>query len=330
MLFAAKNYLFLLLIIPFLVFAYIIAQNIRKKRLEKFSKIYLSKNLISLKLKEKQILKFALKVIALTFFIIALASPKFGSKMLEVKRKGIEIIIAIDTSLSMLAEDIKPNRIKMAKSELARIIDSISNNKIGIICFAGSSFLQCPLTLDSNAAKLFLDFVDVGIIPDPGTNIESAIVLAQKSFSEKTKTNKVLILLTDGEDLENNPLDAAKKAAENGIQIFTIGFGSQEGELIPIRDENGNLKDYKKDKDGKTVTSKLDQNLLKQIALETKGKYYYSKNGYLDVESIAKEINSLEKENLKSKINKQYQYKFYYFLGFGLLLLLIEMFLKES
>ena len=329
MFFTNKIYLFLLFLIPVLILFYIIGMSIKKHRLSIFSKIYLNKNLVSTSLHERQILKFILQLLALTFFIIALAAPKFGTKMVEVKRKGLEIIIAVDTSLSMLAEDIKPNRMQIAKTELARIITALETNKIGIIAFAGESFLQCPLTLDSNAARLFLDYVNVGIIPQAGTNIESAITLASKSFSEKEKKQKVLIILTDGEDQNNQPLEAAKKATKNGIKIYTIGIGSKSGELIPIRNEAGKLVDYKKDETGKTVTSKLDEELLKNLASETGGQYYYSKNGYLDVDTIASAINNLEKSELSSKMTQQYEHRFYYFLGFGLLLLLIEMFVKE-
>ncbi|MCP3659229.1 MAG: VWA domain-containing protein [Bacteroidetes bacterium] len=327
MLFANKVYLFLLLIIPLIITFYIIGISIKKYRLLLFSKLYLTKNLVSRNLHERQVLKFILQLTALTFFILALAGPKFGTKMIELKRKGIEIIIAVDTSISMLAEDIKPNRMKMVKSELTRIISELKTNKIGIIAFAGQSFLQCPLTLDSNAVKLFLEYLDVNIIPEPGTNIESAIRLANQSFSKKTKANKVLILLTDGEDQNNKPLEAAKEAAKLGIKIYTIGFGLKSGELIPIRKDDGSLIDYKKDATGKTVTSRLDEGLLKKITHLTAGNYYYSRNGYLDVDKITTDINKLEKQDLSSKMKQQYEHRFYYFLALGILIILIEMFL---
>ena len=330
MFFDNKIFLLFLILIPLLAFLAYIGFEIKARRLSKFASPKLLLDLVPQDTREKQILKLILKLLALFFFVIALAGPKFGTKIVEVKRKGLDVIIALDTSLSMLAEDVKPNRISQAKVQLARISEALAENRIGIIAFAGDSFLQCPLTLDINAIKLFLGFIDVGTIPLQGTNMSNAIELAINTFDKKERKYKVLIFLTDGEDHDSEPLRAAEEAKREGIKIFTIGFGSKSGELIPVRDEAGKLVDYKRDQSGQTVSSKLDEELLKKIADITGGKYYYSKTGFLNTDAIVSDINFLEKKELNSKLTQQYEHRFYYFLLIGILLLIADFFVKET
>jgi len=330
MIFEHKLFLLFLLFLPILAFAGFIGFKIKKFKLKKFANDRIFADLIPRETKERQILKLGLKLLALFFLIIALAGPKFGTKIVEVKRRGLDVLIAIDTSLSMLTEDINPNRISQAKIELSRIANSLAGNRIGIIAFAGESLVQCPLTLDINAVKLFLGFVDVGTVPQYGTDVGKTIKLAINTFDKKERKYKVLILLTDGEDHGGQAISEAEEAKKDGIKIFTIGFGSKAGEIIPIRDENGNISDYKKDETGNTVNSKLDEDLLKNIAQITGGKYYYSQSGFLDIESIVTEINSFEKKELNSKLTQQYEQRFYYFLAVGMLLLILEIFIKET
>lgn len=320
----------LLFIIPILLIFYLIGLKLKKSRLDKFANKNILKELVPTDTLSRQILKLILKLLAIFFIVIALAGPRFGKKIVEVNRRGLDVFIAIDTSTSMLAEDVKPNRISIAKNELARIVNALSQNRIGIIAFAGESILQCPLTLDLNAVKLFLDFVKVGTVPEQGTDLSKVIKLALNNFNQKEKQYKILLILTDGEDHSANVLKLADEAGKQGIKIFTIGIGNKNGEIIPIRDENGKLIDYKKDNLGNTVTTKLDENLLNNIAKVTDGKYYYSKTGFLNIEKIVEDINSFEKKDLLSKMSQQYEHRFYYFLIIGIIILLIENFITES
>ncbi|MFC1485295.1 VWA domain-containing protein [bacterium] len=330
MLFANKLYLLFLILIPIFALLFIVAWNGKKKRLSIFGDYNVVKTLIPFDIWERQKLKLVIVLFALLFLIIGLAGPQFGTRITEVKRKGVDVVIAIDTSLSMLAEDIKPDRMSEAKRQLGNLIKLLEGNRVGIIAFAGTSFLQCPLTLDLNSAKLFLDFIDIGIVPQQGTELGSAIRLAAKTFHSKERKHKALVILTDGEDHESQPIKAAEEAKKEGVKIFTIGFGRKDGEVIPLKDARGKTVDYKKDRAGKTVVTKLDENLLKRIAMTTGGKYYYSSTGLLEIEKISDAINSLDKKDLSSKFQSQYEPRFYYFVIIGFLLLLFDIFFKES
>jgi Ca-activated chloride channel family protein len=278
---------------------------------------------------QRRRLKMFLVVTSTIFLIVTLAGPQIGTKMVQVHRRGLDIIIAIDTSLSMQAQDIKPNRLKKAKMELTDFIDKLNGDRIGIIAFAGKAFLECPLTLDYNAAKMFLGMINKNTIPFSGTSIGDAIRLAIKSFSRKERKHKVLILLTDGEDHRSRPLDAATEAKKEGIRIYTIGIGTPDGEPIPIYDKNGNISDYKKDKKGATVMSKLDEMTLQNISLYTDGKYYHASASGIEVDRIYKDISGMEKKELKSRLYSQYEDRFQYFLLIAIVLLLWEMFLPD-
>ncbi|MCK5534764.1 VWA domain-containing protein [bacterium] len=325
--FASPYSLYLLLIIPVLVFFYVFTFRQKKKALALFGNLKLVKNLTASVSKPRQIIKTILVVTGFFFLILALTGPQIGTKLVQVKRKGLDIIIAIDTSLSMTAEDIKPNRLAKAKMELESLIDQMEGDRIGIIAFAGNAFVQCPLTLDYRAAKMFLNLINTDLIPQPGTSIGEAIRLAIKSFSQKERKYKVLILLTDGEDYHSLPLKAGDQAKKEGIKIYTIGFGSPKGELIPLYDEKGDIISYKKDKKGAAVMSKLDEMTLGKIALNTGGKYYRATAGELEVEQLYKEISRLEKKELQSKFFSQYEDRFQYFLAICLILLFFELIL---
>ncbi len=226
----------------------------------------------------------------------AAAGPQLGARLVEVHRRGVDILIAVDCSKSMLAEDILPNRLARAKLALSSLIQSLEGDRVGIIAFAGTAFLQCPLTLDYSAAKMFLDFIDTNVIPRPGTALGEAIMLGIKSFSRKERKYKVLVLLTDGEDHDSDPLAAAREAAREGIKIITIGIGSPDGEPIPIRDEQNAVTGYKKDSAGNIIMSKLDETTLQKIALETGGTYFRAMTGEFEIEGIRNEIGRMEKK----------------------------------
>ncbi len=325
--FANPYSLYLFLLIPILISFYIFVFKQKKKSLALFGNPELIKNLMASTSKTKQIIKTILILTSFLFLILALAGPQIGTKLVQVKRKGLDIIIAIDTSLSMTAEDIKPNRLAKAKMELESLIDQLQGDRIGIIAFAGTAFVQCPLTLDYQAAKMFLNLINTDLIPQPGTSIGEAIKLAINSFSQKERKYKVLILLTDGEDHHSPPLKASDEAKKEGIKIYTIGFGSLKGELIPLYDERGDIISFKKNKKGAAVMSKLDEMTLRKIALNTGGKYYRATAGELEVEHLYKDISRLEKKELQSKFFSQYEDRFQYFLAVCLLLLFIELLL---
>jgi len=279
--------------------------------------------------KKRQIWKMLLTLCAVLFLLLALARPQFGTKMRTVKREGQDIIIALDVSLSMLAEDIKPNRLEKAKHEIGSLIDKFQGDRIGLIAFAGKAFVQCPLTLDYGAAKMFLDVIEPDLIPVPGTAMGEAIQKAVVTFVEKERKHKVLILITDGEDHVGKPLDMAKAAAKEGVVIYGVGLGSLKGVPIPLYDSRGNRTGFKKDRKGEVVMTKLDELTLEKIALETGGKYYRASPGEVELEKIYNDISKMEKKALASQQYAQYEDQFQILLGIALFFLILEVLMPE-
>lgn len=316
-------------IIPLLILFFVWSFGKRKKLLSKIGDEDLMEQLTRSVSRKKQIWKIVLIFFSLSFLIFALADPQIGTKLETVKRKGVDIFIALDVSKSMLAEDVAPNRLDKAKHEIASFIDQLQGDRIGLVCFAGIAFVQCPLTLDYSAAKLFLNDLDTDIIPQPGTALGSAISTATHSFVTKELKHKVLILITDGEDHEADPIEAAKQASKDGVIIYTIGIGSPQGAPIPEFDAYGNRTGYKKDRDGKVITTKLDALTLEKIAFETGGKYYISSTGESELDKIYKEISNMEKKELGSRQFTQFEDRFQIFLGLALIFLVIETLLSE-
>ncbi len=328
--FSNSMFLWLLILVPALVFFLVVAWRKRKKLMESFGSLKLMEKLTGSVSVEKKRTKQVLLVVAFFFLVLAVSGPQIGTRMVEVKRRGVDVIIAVDCSASMQAEDIKPSRIVKAKRELSTLISKLNGDRIGIIAFAGTAFLQCPLTLDYNAAKMFLDIIDVDLIPYPGTALDSAIELAIKSFSRKERKYKALILLTDGENHSKNIMESVNEAKKEGIRIFTVGIGSPEGEPIPVRDGSGNITDYKKDKKGAVVMSKLDEKTLRGIALKTGGRYYRSTRNESEIENIYDAISGMDKKQLESKLASQYEDRYQYFIFIVLVLLVIEFIITES
>ena len=328
--FVTPQWLYVLFLIPCLLLFFIRMRKRKQKDLQRFGHPDLLQKLSTsssgLKGSPRRFIFFLL---ALFLLILALARPQWGTRMQTIKRKGLDLVIALDTSKSMLAEDIKPNRLELAKYEIAHFIDNLQGDRIGLICFAGTSFVQCPLTLDYAAAKIFLKVIDTNIIPTGGTAIGEAIRKAQQTFIREERKHKVLILLTDGEDHNSQPVEAAKEAAREGICIYTIGLGSEAGEPIPLKDENGIHIGYLKDRQGNVVMSKLDQRTLEKIALLTDGKYYHASIGEMELSKVFQDIADMEKKELQSKKHVQYEDQFYYFLWPALLFLLLEFFLSD-
>ncbi len=316
-------------IIPLMVYLYFCVFRKYKKIISKLGDNNLIEKLLTINLKFKK-RKLIIFFIAIIFILFALARPRFGANIIEAKRKGVDVIIALDTSLSMLAEDIKPNRFEKSRQEIGKLINSLEGDRVGIISFAGSAFIACPLTLDKNTARMFLNVVDMDIMPVQGTAIADSINLALRSFSQKELKYKVLILITDGEDHEGEVLKFAEMAKERGVVIFTIGIGKKEGEPIPLKDDKGQSKGYKKDKHGNVIVSRLDEGLLKKIAALTGGQYAHVVSGDWGLSKIYKNISAMEKKELKSKMITVYEEKYQVFLAIGVLLLLLEVFVSEA
>ncbi len=310
-----------------LILFFVLVYRHKEKLLQRFGHLELIKRILPGYNKRRVIWKNVLFILAYVFLVIALADPQIGTKLEQVKRKGVDIVIALDVSNSMKAEDIKPNRLEKAKHEIARFIDLLKGDRIGLVAFAGMAHLVCPLTLDYGAAKLFLQMMDTDLIPVQGTALGDAIKVAMKAFDQKDRKHKVLILITDGEDHEGNPVKIAKEAAKEGIIIYTIGIGSPQGVPIPVYDRNGNEVGFMKDRNGNVVTTKLDMATLQKIAFVTNGKYYMATSGQSELEKIYDEINKMEKKELSARRFSQYEDRYQIFALIGLLFLLSEFFL---
>lgn len=269
-------------------------------------------------------LREVLLISALLFIMLALLGPQWGTKMTHIVQRGTDVIIALDTSSSMEAQDMKPSRIKAAKEMLGGLLDALEGNRVGIIGFSGIAYAFCPLTVDISAAKLFLDEVDTTVVPVPGTAMGDAIRLAVKSFPEGGREYRRLILITDGEDHNSDPIGAAQAAKKAGIVIDTIGIGSAAGEPIPLYDENGKVIGYKKDRSGKVVMSRLDEKTLKKIASITGGKYYHASPGMSEIGQVAGEIAAAKKKDMESAMRRLYEERYQAPLFLGVALLFIE------
>lgn len=326
--FANPEYLLALWAIPVLAALFWYLTINRKKLLEKFAQKELHKIINPTSSGYKRIIKFGLILIALGLLIFAAANPQVGTKMTEVKQTGIDVFILLDVSYSMMAEDIKPNRLEKAKFQISNLIQKLRGDRIGLIVFSGEAYVQIPLTTDYSAANLFLSAVDVNTVPQPGTAIASAINMALRSF-DTLSTEKVIVIISDGEDHEGDLTSAVKEAVSKGIKVYTIGLGSPDGTPIPVYDSRGRMMGFKKDRAGNTVLTKLNEDILKQIASDGNGKYFRGTNyeDYLD--RIYKELSELEQTEYGVKKVTDYEDRFYYFLFPAILLLIIEFFISD-
>jgi len=320
--FGNSEYLWGLLIIPLLTFIFIWSRIARRRALKKFGKQEILGQLMPFSSKGRPILKFIILMLALAFIVTGIARPQFGSKLKTVKREGVELIIALDVSNSMMAEDIQPNRLERAKRAISRLMDRLTDDKIGLIVFAGDAYTQLPITSDYNSAKLFLNAVNTQIVPKQGTAIGAAIDLAHKSFTPNGEANKAIIIITDGENHEDDAVSAAKSAAEDGIIVHTIGMGLPSGSPIPVL-RNGQT-DYLKDRDGNVVVTKLNEQMLEQIAAAGQGIYVRANNAQVGLNSLFDEINKMQKQEMETRTYSEYDDQFQYFFAVGLLLLLLE------
>ncbi len=277
----------------------------------------------------RQRTKAVLLILGLTFVVIALARLQFGTHLEMLKREGIDIIVALDVSNSMLAQDMKPNRLEKAKQELRSIIDRLKGDRIGLIAFAGEAFVQCPLTLDLGTARLLLQVMDNQSVSIQGTSIASAIQVAQKSFESKEKKHKVLVILTDGEDFGGSVEQAADDARNDGIKVYTVGIGNPAGEPIPVLDRQGNQVGFKKDENGEVIMTKLDEATLRKLSLTTGGKFYNASAGEMELDKIFDDIAGMEKKELEGTLVTKYDDRYQWPLLIALILLVAEFFVPE-
>lgn len=325
--FAHPEYFYFLLVIPVFTVFFILARINRQRSLRLFGDHALISQLMPSVSTARPIIKFILWMFALGFIITALAQPQFGSKLLISKRKGVELIIALDVSNSMMAEDIKPNRLERAKRAIAKLTERLRDDKLGLIVFAGQAFVQLPITTDYVSAKLFLDAINTSIVPVQGTAIGAAIDMATKSFSPNFIGSKAVIVITDGENHEDDAVGAAKSALGKKIVVHTIGMGLPQGAPIPMGTEGS--RDFLKDKSGNIVVTKLDESMLTQIAAAGGGTYIRANNAEVGLNNLFNEIEKMEKTELDSREYSEYNDQFPLFLTLALAMILIDFMILE-
>lgn len=324
-----KIWLSALVIIPVMIILFLLYSVWKSKRQKKFAEARLLNRLSPNRSLFKSVLKLLVLCLAITCIIIGLVNPKIGTKLETVRSEGIDIVFAIDVSKSMLAEDIAPNRLEKSKQLVSQIINSLVSDRIGIIAYAGKAFPQLPITTDYAAGKLFLQGLNTDMISSQGTAIGEAIELSRSYFSQSDQTNKVLIIISDGEDhTDNSAIEVAKIAANEGIKIITIGVGDVKGGPIPIK-KNGVVQNYKTDQSGETVITKLDEDTLKAIAQVGNGAYLYGRNTNAVVNGLKDIFDNIEKTEFESQQVADYKDQFQWFLAIGFALILIDIFLLE-
>ncbi len=330
--FAHEEILYGLAIIPLLVILYFIAASRRRKAIRKFASPELRDVLMPDASIFRHNLRFTCLVVALLFVIFALAGPRTGSKLREVKKKGSEIVIALDVSRSMLAQDLTPSRLEVARQELGRLIDRLDGDKIGLVVFAGRAYTQIPITTDYGAARLFLNSVSTDMVSEQGTDIGAAIDLAARSFSPESEaqqgkaSSRSIIVITDGENHGEGVFEAAERAREKGIVIHCIGLGDPAGVPIPA---SGGSHEYIRDRQGNVVVSKLDENTLKRISSVTNGFYIRAGRSGAGLSELMAKIGEQQKSVITAKIYSDYEERYQYFLGVGLLFILIALLTME-
>jgi len=326
--FANPQYLLFLLLVPALLLIFIVGRIVRRRALQAFGDDNLVRGLMPDASASRPWIKISLALIALTLVIIATAGPQFGTKLREVKRTGIELVVALDVSNSMLAEDITPYRLENAKRAISKMIDGLKDDKLALIVFAGDAFVQLPMTSDYTAAKMFLSTISPALVTNQGTALQKAIELGVKSFTPGDEKNKAIVIITDGEDHEGDPVAAASKANEQGITIHMIGMGLPQGAPIPTTNRNGQ-RDYRTDAQGSVVISKLEETTLKQVAAAGGGKYIRANNTKSGLSALFSELNDMQKVEMEAKIYSEYEEQYQYFLGFALLALIAEVFIMN-
>ncbi|HWP81346.1 MAG TPA: VWA domain-containing protein [Bacteroidota bacterium] len=327
--FANPALLWWLLLIPVGAVFHIFVQRIQQRKLSALVNQQLWHALIPDLSIAKRAIKSSLFLAALALVILAAARPQVGTRLEEIKREGIDMFVALDVSMSMKAEDIRPNRLEKAKRDVSTLLKKLQGDRVGLIVFAGEAFVQFPLTADYSAADLFLSAVDVDAVPVPGTMIASAIELALQSFPTDVPSQKAIVVVSDGENTEGDVLGAVQRAKEMGVRVYTVGMGTLEGAPIPVYDGYGNRVDYKRDRAGSIVLTRLDESMLQQIAAATGGSYHRAASGGDEIDAIFNELASLEKAEFGTMQVTGYEDQYQYPLALALILLLVELLIGE-
>lgn len=324
-----KGYLYLLIVIPILAMLFLYVQYWKRKKQHEFGDLDLIKKLSPEKSIFKPVLKLILVLLGLTFLIVALVNPKMGTKMEKVKRQGIDIVFAIDVSKSMLAEDVAPNRLEKGKQLVSQLINQLGSDRIGIIAYSGSAFPVLPMTSDYGVAKMFMQTMNPGMISSQGTSIDQAIDLAANNFfDKKDKTNKLLIIISDGEDHSDNAENAAEEAQKMGLKIVTVGVGTEKGGPIPLK-RNGVVESFQRDRDDQVVITKRNAEVLAAIAKSSKGGYVDGNSTKAVLDYVKKVLDNTQKTEFEGTMMADFKSQFQWFLGFGFFLLFLDLFLLE-
>ena len=324
--FEEPAYLYLLLLLPLLAAFYLYSNYRKRKNIRKFGDPELMAQLMPDVSKYRPDVKFWLVFAAIGLFTVLLARPQFGSKLETVKRQGVEVMIALDISNSMLAQDVQPSRLQKAKRLVAQLVDKMQNDKVGMIVFAGDAFTQLPITSDYVSAKMFLETINPSLITTQGTDIGAAIRLAMKSFTPQEGVGRAIIVITDGENHEGGAVEAAQEAAEKGMQVFVLGVGSPDGSPIPAEDGSNN---FRRDKDGNVIVTRLNEQMCQEIAQAGDGIYVRVDNSNAAQKVIAQEINKMAKADVETQVYTEFNEQFQAVAWIILLLLLAEMLILE-
>jgi Ca-activated chloride channel homolog len=325
---ANPEYLYLFISLPVMVLLFLMFAGWRKRAIGRFGELQVVKRLLPDVSLSKPWIKMVLMLVAVAGLALAVCRPQVGSRLEEVKRQGVDVMIALDVSNSMNAEDIRPSRLERSLRAISRMIDKLEGDRIGLVIFAGDAYIQLPITTDYGAAKLFLNSVNTSMVPSQGTAIGAAIETAIGAIGDSARHNSAIVVITDGENHEDDALEAAAEAARKGIIVHTVGMGSPEGAPIPLLTP-GRKGTFLQDKEGSTVISRLDESVLQQIADAGKGKFIRASNSDDGVEVLLKEIAGMEKKEFSSKLFTDYDDQFQYVMGFVLLLLLIDFLITE-
>ncbi|GMQ78748.1 MAG: VWA domain-containing protein [Anaerolineae bacterium] len=323
MVFGNPQFLTLLILVPFTALFLAWASKQRSKALDRLGENALIKRLTANINWKGRRWQTALSLVALTLLIIAVARPQWGTEVREIEQEGLQVMIALDVSQSMMAEDIKPNRLSRAKLEIADLMQRLDGDEVGLVLFSGASFIQVPLTSDYMTALNYLDNAGPHSISRPGTVIGDAIRTAMSGFDPELNSQKVLIVMTDGEDRETDPLAAAQEVASEDVLIYTIGFGTEEGEPVPVTDNQGNILGYKEDETGQVVLSRLDEGTLMGIAQTGNGKYYRATAAGQELDQLLGEIDNLQRTQLQTRFETRHIERYQFFLGLAVLSLVI-------
>ena len=324
--FAQAQYLLLILLIPFLFAGYALFRRNRNRKIAKLGNPEILATLMPTRSRAKGWVRISFFAVAWFFFAIGLARPQMGAKLKENNRKGAEIMIALDVSNSMLAQDYYPNRLERAKLAISRLVDKLQGDRIGLIVFAGNSFVQLPITTDYVSAKMFLDAIDPSLIASQGTDIGGAINLAMRSFTPKEGVGRAIIIITDGENHEGGAEEAARAAAEKGMQVYVLGVGSPEGSPIP---SGTRANDFRKDKDGNVIVTRLNEQMCQQIAQAGKGMYIRVDNSNSAQRLLQSEIDKLAKADVETTVFTEFDEQFMVVAWIALIVLVLELLILE-